>query len=44
MNPTNSGYDFIWRKEDSNLEIDTGANYFNCMTLKGRILSGKKFD
>ena len=45
INPTNMGYEFVWRKEE---ESDgKGGNYssfFKCLTEKGVVLSGKKFE
>ena len=44
MNPTNQGYTFQWRIEEKNIDVDTGASFFKCITQKGMILSGKKFE
>ena len=44
MNPTNGSYSFQWRVEEKNQDIDTGASFFKCVTQKGVILSGKKFE
>ena len=44
MNPTNAGYNFNWRVEEKNIDVDTGATFFKCITQKGVILSGKKFE
>ena len=44
MNPTNQGYEFKWSKEVIKKEGDTGRRFFQCITKKGRILSGKKFE
>jgi len=44
MNPTNVRYEFIWKRENRGNENETGANFFNSVTSRGYILSGKKFD
>jgi hydrocephalus-inducing protein len=44
MNPTNGSYAFQWTIEEKNQDIDTGASFFKCITQKGVILSGKKFE
>ena len=47
MNATASSYDFEWRKVDEEPKdshaVNTG-NYFRCVTQKGTVLSGKKYE
>ena len=28
MNPTNSGYEFTWKREDRGREVGVGSNFF----------------
>lgn len=32
MNPTNFSYSFTWRVEERNIDVDTGASFFKCVT------------
>lgn len=32
MNPTNFSYSFTWRIEERNIDLDTGASFFKCIT------------
>ena len=41
LNPTNQGYDFEWEQQD---EENIHAKLFKCITPKGVIFSGKKFE
>lgn len=42
VNATASSYEFEWRQQESNKE--TSCNYFKCATMKGTVLSGKKYE
>jgi hydrocephalus-inducing protein len=45
VNPTATGYDFVWKRVD--VDLGGSANistFFQCVTEKGVILSGKKFE
>ena len=45
VDPTATGYDFIWKRVDTDLGGQTNAgNFFTCAFEKGVILSGKKFE
>jgi len=46
VNPTATGYDFEWKKlEADKLQNGTDfSGFFKCVTNKGVILSGKKFE
>jgi len=44
VNPTNQGYEFTWVKEAEELGKTTNSNFFRCLTPKGVILSGKKYE
>lgn len=41
LNPTNIGYEFEWTCADAN---SGRGGAFSCMTKKGTVLSGKKFE
>lgn len=48
VNPTSIGYEFEWKKYEED-KLPTGSNgqfasFFKCITQKGVILSGKKFE
>jgi hydrocephalus-inducing protein len=48
VNPTSVGYEFEWKKMEE-YKLPAGANtqndtFFKCLTQKGVILSGKKFE
>jgi hydrocephalus-inducing protein len=44
MNPTNQSYNFQWRIEEEKSDSNSGAGFFKCITQRGTILSGKKFE
>ena len=44
VNPTNQGYEFEWSREIEEAGKNTSSSFFKCITTKGTILSGKKFD
>lgn len=50
VNATASGYDFEWRKVEEEVEQgdnqlkNNSSNYFRCITQKGSVLSGKKYE
>jgi hydrocephalus-inducing protein len=44
VNPTASSYEFEWRKLEEEVNKNNHSNYFKCITPKGSILSGKKFE
>lgn len=44
VNPTNQGYEFEWTKETEEAGKSTYSSFFRCLTPKGTILSGKKFE
>jgi len=47
VNPTSHSYDFEWEEvesEDPGKEVKKEKPMFRCLTLKGTILSGKKFE
>lgn len=43
VNPTSQGYEFVWEEEEPE-EGRRGKPMFRCLTPKGTILSGKKFE
>ena len=43
INPTHNGYDFVWTNEGSLPSISAPAT-FQCLTPKGFIAAGKKFE
>ena len=43
LNPTNQGYEFEWEQQDEDL-IPNANKVFKCLTPKGIIYSGKKFE
>ncbi|MCQ2818255.1 MAG: hypothetical protein MJ252_13390, partial [archaeon] len=43
LNPTNQGYEFQWEQQDEDL-IPAVNKVFRCLTPKGVIYSGKKFE
>lgn len=44
VNATASSYDFEWRKVEDEPNDSHAGNYFRCVTQKGTVLSGKKYE
>ena len=44
VNPTNQGYEFEWGRDIEEQGKTTYSSFFKCMTPKGTILSGKKYE
>jgi len=44
VNPTNQGYEFEWTKEVEEAGKNTYSSFFRCLTPRGTILSGKKYE
>ena len=44
VNPTNQGYEFEWTKEVEEAGKNNYSSFFRCLTPKGTVLSGKKYE
>lgn len=42
INPTKLGYDYLWRPGDKEKSKESPPVHFNCLKMRGTILSGKK--
>eukprot|EP01022_Parablepharisma_sp_SALTPOND_P020800 TRINITY_DN386_c0_g1_i3.p1 TRINITY_DN386_c0_g1~~TRINITY_DN386_c0_g1_i3.p1 ORF type:complete len:4093 (+),score=589.86 TRINITY_DN386_c0_g1_i3:873-13151(+) len=44
VNPTSQGYEFEWGQDEDKNKANTTKAFFRCLTPKGTILSGKKYE